>query len=192
MAALPKAPNNYNPKTKYLNAYNRRNWVLKQMYRNKYIDEHYLELMKKELNVVDRYEDKFQEADYFKEEVRKQLNKILGNKSLYEEGLIIKTSLNTKLQQILDQTLVNGLIKQDKKNGWRGPIMNSQELIDLNNIGKKFINPFPIKWKILQILKQEKKILYTIDARKNNYNINLEIDENNWLINEKSKKGDIF
>ena len=40
--------------------------------------------------------------------------------------------------------------------------------------------------------KARKKILYTIDARKNNYNINLEIDENNWLINEKFKKGDIF
>ena len=30
LAALPKAPNNYNPKTKYSNAIQRRNWVLKK------------------------------------------------------------------------------------------------------------------------------------------------------------------
>ena len=48
--------------------------------------------------ISNRQEDKFQEADYFKEEVRKQLNKLLGNKTLYEDGLIIKTSIDTKLQ----------------------------------------------------------------------------------------------
>ena len=32
LAALPKAPNNYNPKTNYLKAIERRNWVIDRMY----------------------------------------------------------------------------------------------------------------------------------------------------------------
>ena len=32
LAALPKAPNNYNPKKNYNSAIERRNWVLKKMY----------------------------------------------------------------------------------------------------------------------------------------------------------------
>ena len=32
LAALPKAPNNYNPRTRYFQAIERRNWVLKEMY----------------------------------------------------------------------------------------------------------------------------------------------------------------
>ena len=37
LAALPKAPNNYNPKTNYLKAIERRNWVIDRMYANGFI-----------------------------------------------------------------------------------------------------------------------------------------------------------
>ena len=37
LASLPKAPNNYNPKTKYNDAIERRNWVLERMHENKFI-----------------------------------------------------------------------------------------------------------------------------------------------------------
>ena len=94
------------------------------MFANKYINKQQLINKKNPLIVVDRYEDRFQEANYFKEEVRKQLNNLLGNEVLYKEGLIIKTSIDTKLQNILDEVLINGLINQDKKKGWRGVIQN--------------------------------------------------------------------
>ena len=63
LAALPKAPNNYNPKKKYKNAIQRRNWVLRKMYKNKYISFTDLQYSKEPLLVIDRYEDKFEEAD---------------------------------------------------------------------------------------------------------------------------------
>ena len=44
LAALPKAPNNYNPIYKTKQAVNRRNWVLHQMNRNGYIDKETKEL----------------------------------------------------------------------------------------------------------------------------------------------------
>ena len=122
LAALPKAPNNYNPITKYSNAIERRNWVLQKMHENGYISAAYLQYKNKPLIVQDRYEEQFEEAKYFKEEVRKELYDLFGQQALYEQGLIVKTSINTKLQKIADHVLISGLINQDKKNGWEGSI----------------------------------------------------------------------
>ena len=192
LASLPKAPNNYNPRTKYSNALERRNWVLKRLYENKYIDANQLLANSKPIVVVDRYEDKFQEANYFKEEVRKQLNKLLGRDALYKEGLIIKTSIDTSLQKIIDNVLVNGLINQDKKNGWRGSIKNIQEPLTKNDFSKGIKNPLPKKWNLVQIVDISSEIL-TVRDKKNIYqNINLNSQENKWLLKENFFLGDIF
>ena len=90
LAALPKAPNNYNPRTKYFQAIERRNWVLDRMYQNSYINTEDLKYKLNDLVIEDRYENKFEEANYFKEEVRKQLNDLLGNKNLYSQGIYSK------------------------------------------------------------------------------------------------------
>ena len=46
---------------------------LEKMYKNKFIDSGFaITRKKKPILIVDRYEDKFQEANYYKEEVRKQ------------------------------------------------------------------------------------------------------------------------
>ena len=63
LAALPKAPNNYNPKTNYIKALERRNWVLKKMNKNNFLKGGELDIINKPLIVVNRYEDKFKEAD---------------------------------------------------------------------------------------------------------------------------------
>ena len=72
----------------------------------------------KDLIVKNRYENKYEEANYFKEEVRKQLNDLLGNQNLYTQGYIIKTTIDTSIQKIADIVLKEGLINQDIKNGW--------------------------------------------------------------------------
>ena len=192
LAALPKAPNNYNPKKKYKNAIQRRNWVLRKMYKNKYISFTDLQYSKEPLLVIDRYEDKFQEADYFKEEIRKELNGLFGSKALYGDGLIIKTSINTNLQKILDRVLIDGLITQDIKGGWRGAILNLKAPIDSENIPKNLINPFPGLWQLFQItdIKNEMLTVKNIDESVNK--INLKSENNIWLIEEKLKIGDIF
>ena len=128
LASLPKTPNNYNPITKYSNAIERRNWVLNKMYKNKFITNEEMLLVNEPIKVVNRYEDKFKEADYFKEEVRKQLYSLLGKDALYKEGLIVKTSINTDIQKTLDAVLIRGLIMQDKKNGWRGVIGKNKKI----------------------------------------------------------------
>ena len=192
LAALPKAPNNYNPKTKYYNAIERRNWVLKKMYENKHIDKEKLLASSKPIIVLERSEDNFQEADYFKEEVRKQLKGLLGYKTLYEQGLVIKTSINTKMQKIVDEVLIQGLINQDKKNGWRGPIANIKETMNLENLPKNIINPFPTKYNFFQILTVYKNFLKVKDLKKKEFEIFLNTESNKWLLNEKFQIGDIF
>ena len=93
LAALPKAPNNYNPINNYENAIIRRNWVLEQMYSNGYITKKELTLKNKILEVKNRDKIDSTNGEYFREEVRKELNNLYGNKSSYEEGLIAKLQL---------------------------------------------------------------------------------------------------
>jgi len=192
LAALPKAPNNYNPQTKYSNAIERRNWVLQKMYENGYISKEYLQNINKPLIVQDRYEAQFKEANYFKEEVRKELYRLFGEKALYEQGLIVKTSINTKLQKIADQVLISGLINQDKKNGWKGVLANIEKSIIEDDFLKNIKNPFPNKWAVYQISNISGLKLEVINL-KGEYNIiDISSDKNQWLIKERFNIGDVF
>ena len=192
LAALPKAPNNYNPITKYSNAIERRNWVLQKMYENGYISAAYLQYKNKPLIVQDRYEEQFEEANYFKEEVRKELYDLFGKQALYEQGLIVKTSINTKLQKIADHVLISGLINQDKKNGWKGVLANIQKLIIEDDLLKNIKNPFPDKWAVYQINNISELILEVINSKGEHNTIDLSSDDNKWLIKEKFNIGDVF
>jgi len=192
LAALPKAPNNYNPKIYYTKALDRRNWVLEKMYKNKFINS--LQLLRKNepIVIIDRYEDNFQEASYYKEEVRKRLNLLFGKNSLYEKGLIVKTSIDTNLQKILDNVLIEGLIKQDKKKGWRGALNNTPISIASNKFSTNIINPFPKNWVLQQIIEVNEASLLVRDKENHYETINLTSDNNNWLLKESFKLGDIF
>jgi penicillin-binding protein 1A len=192
LAVLPKAPNNYNPITKYSNAIERRNWVLQKMYENGYISAAYLQYKNKPLIAQDRYEEQFEEANYFKEEVRKELYDLFGKQALYEQGLIVKTSINTKLQKIADHVLISGLINQDKKNGWKGVLANIQKLIIEDDLLKNIKNPFPDKWAVYRINNIFELILEVINSKGDHNTIDLSLDDNKWLIKEKFNIGDIF
>ena len=82
-------------------------------------------------------------------------------KKFYSDGLIIKTSLNSKLQKIANNSLLNGLIDYDKRHGWRGSLGKDEvSSAKIKNYILKFTNPFPNKWKIVQIKKINKVIPY--------------------------------
>ncbi len=63
-------------------------------------------------------------APYFLEEVRKQLEARYGAKSLYEGGLSVQTSLDTRLQAIANVVINDGLRGIDRRRGWRRPAHN--------------------------------------------------------------------
>ncbi|WP_262695317.1 penicillin-binding protein 1A [Kordiimonas aquimaris] len=123
LAALPKAPNNYHPVRRKARAVGRRDWVLSRMRILGHIDEEaYQAALSEDLVMRRREGDARFEAGYFAEEVRRQVSRMYGNKSLYEGGLSVRTSLEPRLQAIAERTLREGLIAYDRRHGWRGPI----------------------------------------------------------------------
>ena len=125
LAALPKAPNNYHPIRKKKAAVTRRNWVIKRLQHEKIITkEQALKSKSSELLTIDRQELKSVEAQYFLEDVRRELMEKYGENKLYKGGLTVRTSLNPRLQKIADNVLKSGLVNYDLRHGWRGPLAN--------------------------------------------------------------------
>ena len=129
LAALPKAPNNYHPLRQPLAAKARRDWVLGRMREDGLIND--LDASRGALEpLIVRYraEAEFVRADYFVEEVRRELLDRYGEKALYEGGLSVRTTLDPRLQEVGDRTLRSGLEAYDRRHGWRGPL--AQILVD--------------------------------------------------------------
>ena len=124
LAALPKAPNNYNPFKAKAKATERRNWIIGQMAENGYITEAESEAAQKKPLTVNIRQSTPQgfSADYFAEEVRRSILAEYGEEKLYAGGLSVRTTLEPKLQQMARTALVAGLVKFDRTQGWRGPV----------------------------------------------------------------------
>ncbi len=123
LAALPKAPNNYHPVRKQEAAIARRNWVIGRMLEEGYIDaERAREAMSEPLGVVPRDATQIVRADYFLEEVRRELVERFHEKGLYEGGLSVRTTLDPRLQKFADDALRAGLLEYDRRHGWRGAV----------------------------------------------------------------------
>lgn len=122
LAALPKAPSNYNPYRRPEAAKGRRDWVIDRMLENGHItDAQAAAAAAVPLEVVKRRDTEFVRADYFAEEVRRELSAKYGENDLYKGGLSVRTTLDPKLQEIADRALQDGLEAYDRRHGWRGP-----------------------------------------------------------------------
>lgn len=124
LAVLPKAPNRYNPTRNLEGAKIRRDWVLDQMVAAGYVRADEAAAAKDEPIQVRRRDDTdlVRGADYFAEEVRRELVQRYGEKAVYSGGLSVRTTLDPRLQVIADKALRNGLIAYDRRHGWRGPL----------------------------------------------------------------------
>jgi penicillin-binding protein 1A len=142
LAALPKAPNNYHPVNKYDEAVERRNWVIGRMREDGYIEESQAELAQaKPLGTVKRRFADTVDADFFAEEVRREVKEKYGEDSLYQGGLTVRSSLNPEMQNYAVEALRDGLMEYDKRHGWRGPVAKLNDITSwqsgLNNIQKQ-------------------------------------------------------
>ena len=124
LAGLPKAPNNYNPFRQRERAIERRNYVIDRMVEDEYITAQEGEKAKKEpLTVTPRPTGAHvYEAEYFAEEVRREIYERYGEKKLYEGGLSVRTSLDPNLQVLARKVFTDGLVRFDESQGWRGPV----------------------------------------------------------------------
>jgi penicillin-binding protein 1A len=122
LAGLPKAPSWYNPARRPKAAKARRDWVIGRMLDLGFIDRADAEqAMAEPLVMRHRAPTEIVKADYFTEEVRRELVEEHGEAFLYEGGLSIRTTLSPPLQAIARRALRDGLIAYDQRHGWRGP-----------------------------------------------------------------------
>jgi penicillin-binding protein 1A len=124
LAALPKAPTNLHPFRQRDRAVERRNYVSERMVEDRHISPQEGEKAKKEpLNVTPRPTGAHVfAAEYFAEEVRRDLFERYGEKKLYEGGLSVRTTLDPKLQMMARKALTDGLVKFDEAQGYRGAV----------------------------------------------------------------------
>lgn len=124
LAALPKAPANYHPFRQPERAVSRRNWVIERMMANGSLDRDEAALaLIAPLGVSPRPPSvHLVDAEYFVEEVRRQILEIYGEEELYDGGLSIRTTLDTRLQAAARQSLRSGMIDYDQRHGWRGSV----------------------------------------------------------------------
>jgi penicillin-binding protein 1A len=159
LAALPKAPNKYNPYKSIERAKARRNIVLKNLYDNSYIDNiEYRELKNKEIKTNKRKIELLEEANFYSEEVRRIVSDIYGYDDLYKGGLSIRTPLNSNYQIEAVKALREGLEEYDKRHGWRGPVTNL-DTIDWQNKIQEFVPDRSLNWKLAKVINVDKLIL---------------------------------
>jgi penicillin-binding protein 1A len=126
LAALPRAPSNYDPRYNKPAAIERRNWVIGQMRENGYITREQEQAAIAEPLVTQMRPMGIQaeDADYFVEETRRELLKTYGEKELYDGGLQVRSTLDSRLQNFAVNALRAGLVRYDHRHGWRGAKQN--------------------------------------------------------------------
>ncbi|AWU93020.1 penicillin-binding protein 1A [Azospirillum ramasamyi] len=157
LAALPKAPSNYNPDRQYDAAIARRNWVIGRMSEDGYVTpDEAKAAQSRPLLTRKRDEQEVVTAEYFAEEIRRELVKLYGEQALYEGGLSVRASMNPQLQAAATKALRDGLVAYDRRHGWRGPV---GKLESFDNWSKKLAAmPAPAGsegWKLAVVLKDD-------------------------------------
>ena len=194
LAALPKAPSKYNPYRNIELAEFRRNLVLKNLLDNDFIDNKtYQILKKKKINLKKKKKIFLEDAQYYIEDVRKNVIDQLTYEKVYKQGFNINTPINLNLQKIATDSLREGLIRYDKRKGWRGPITN----INLSKTWFDDLDKYELEnsldWKI-SIVKKVNQFSVEIQTQDMIDGI-IEYDDISWTkkeFNELLKIGDII
>ena len=125
LAALPKAPNNLNPFKNPEAARSRRDYVLDRLAEDHVITQ----AQQTEAKAAPVVPSEFRRpppipgADWFTEEVRRQLIARFGQDTTTQGGLMVRTSLNPALQIAAESSLRDGLMAYDHQiDGWRGAV----------------------------------------------------------------------
>ncbi len=194
LAALPKAPSKYNPYRNIELAKFRRNLVLKNLLDNSFINnETYQNLKKKEINLKKKQRVYLEDAQYYIEDVRKNIIDQLTYEKVYKQGFNINTPINLDLQKIATGSLRKGLVKYDKRKGWRGPLTNVEYAKDWLEKLEKYKLENSIKWK-LSIVKEVSQFSAKIETQDKKLGV-IEYKDISWTkkeFNELLKPGDII
>ena len=127
LASMPQAPSEYHPVRAKERVTQRRNYVLREMWQNGYIDQATFEAERvKPLRSVQNgdfpaFRDALPPRDYFTDEIRRQLSGTFGEEEFFSGGLTIRATVDPELQKAAAAALRTGLERFDRGQGvWRG------------------------------------------------------------------------
>ncbi|WP_405405201.1 penicillin-binding protein 1A [Paracoccus sp. Ld10] len=127
LAAMPQAPGRYHPVTAKERVTERRNYVLREMWQNGYIDEATYEaeaslpLRSVQNGDYPSFRRALPPRDYFTDEIRRQLSLEFGQEEFFGGGLTIRATVDPDLQSEAASALQVALEDYDRNRGvWRG------------------------------------------------------------------------
>ncbi|MCW9027858.1 MAG: penicillin-binding protein 1A [Kangiella sp.] len=122
MAGLLKGESAYNPISNPERAFQRRNLVLSRMVEQDYINQAaYEEAIATPLTAEKHTADLDLEAPFVAEMARIDVINQFGRDIAYNQGLIVKTTIDSKQQKIANEALRQGLLEYDRRHGYKGP-----------------------------------------------------------------------
>ncbi len=159
LAALPKAPSKYNPYRNLELAKFRRDLVLKNLLDNDFIKlDKYEKLKESKIKLKKNKKVFLEDAQYYIEDVRKNIINKLTYEKVYKQGFNINTPINLELQKIATNSLRKGLINYDKRKGWHGVLArkNYKKNWHKDEDLKRFNLEKTIGWEIAIVTKVDK------------------------------------
>ncbi|WP_170329147.1 penicillin-binding protein 1A [Ruegeria arenilitoris] len=127
LAAMPKAPSDYHPVRQKERLLNRRNYVLREMRQNGYIDqatydaEVEMPLRSVQNGDFESFRTALPPRDYFTDEIRRQLSEDFGEGEFFTGGFTVRASVDEEMQVEAAEALRTALQKYDRSRGkWRG------------------------------------------------------------------------
>lgn len=127
LAAMPKAPSDYHPVREKDRLLARRDYVLREMRENGYIDQatYDVEVEQPLRSVQNGDFESFRTAlpprDYFTDEIRRQLSEDFGEGEFFTGGFSVRASIDEEMQVEAAGALREALEKYDRSRGkWRG------------------------------------------------------------------------
>lgn len=129
LAGMPQAPSRYNPFKNPKAALARRTYVVQRMRDDGFIsaDEARLAL-RAPLGLVGQETRTSVGAEYFVEELRRELIAKYGAERMKKGGYSVRSTLDPALQQYADEALRRGLVAYDRRHGYRGPVARLPEI----------------------------------------------------------------
>ncbi len=124
LAALPKGPEYYSPVRNPERALRRRNLVLQEMLTDRKITPEQAMQAKAEPLGLHLEAPSNEEAPYFVEEVRRQLEREFGSDEVHGAGLRVYTTLDINLQHAAEAAVLDGAAAYERRRGWKKPAEN--------------------------------------------------------------------
>lgn len=127
LAAMPKAPSDFHPVRNKDRLLERRNYVLREMWQNGYLDEatytseRDAPLKSVQAGDYQAFRAQLPPRGYFTDEIRRQLSTSFGEEEFFSGGLTVRATVDPELQEVAAKALRAGLERFDRGQGiWRG------------------------------------------------------------------------